>query len=393
MSKIDSITVRKGIDYAESYFRKNTPVTFIYHNIGHTQAVADNAALIARKEGLSAEETNKILLAAWFHDIGYLVDYMNHELRSTEEVRAFLTKEGIDEDEIKEICHAILAAHDPAKGETKLSQILSDADLMHLSLSQFPKISNKLRKEWKALNIEPNGKLNFMKKSVVFMRNHSYKTAYGQSVLQPAKEKNIHLLQQEIETIEIKEAAMESKSNRISRKAYSRGVDSMFKLTARNQINLSSIADNKSNILISINAIIISLVITMLIRKFSENPAIILPTVVFLIFSLITIVLAILSTRPNISKGKFTKADIKQMKVNLLFFGNFYRMKYDDYEWAVEEMINNDAYLYSNMIKDQYDLGIVLARKYKLLRWSYNVFMIGLIVSVLSFLFSTISVV
>jgi hypothetical protein len=127
----------------------------------------------------------------------------------------------------------------------------------------------------------------------------------------------------------------------------------------------------------------------MLVRKFEENPAIILPTLIFLTFSLATIVLAILSTRPNISSGKFTKLDISQMKVNLLFFGNFYKMNLDDYEWAVEEMINNDEYLYSTMIKDQYSLGTVLARKYKLLRWSYNVFMIGMIISVVSFVMAT----
>ena len=169
-------------------------------------------------------------------------------------------------------------------------------------------------------------------------------------------------------------------------KSYSRGVDSMFKLTARNQINLSSIADNKSNILISLNGIIISLGLVALASKFKEEPAIIIPTVIFIVFSLSTIILAILSTRPYISSGKFTKKDIKQKKVNLLFFGNFYKMGLNDYEWAIREMINDDQYLYNTMTKDQYSLGKVLAKKYRLLRWAFNVFMLGLVVSVIAFL-------
>jgi hypothetical protein len=163
-------------------------------------------------------------------------------------------------------------------------------------------------------------------------------------------------------------------------------VDSMFKLTARNQINLSSIADNKSNILISLNGIIISLGLVALASKFQETPAIILPTIIFIVFSLSTIILAILSTRPHISSGKFTRSDIKQRKVNMLFFGNFYNMKLDEYEWAINEMINDDQYTYSAMAKDQYFLGKVLAKKYKLLRWAYNIFMVGLVVSVVAFL-------
>jgi hypothetical protein len=93
-----------------------------------------------------------------------------------------------------------------------------------------------------------------------------------------------------------------------------------------------------------------------------------------------------LSTRPNITTGKFTRADIEKKKVNLLFFGNFYNMPLPEYEWAIREMINDDKYLYAAMIKDQYYLGKVLAKKYKLLRWAYNIFMVGIVVSVIAFL-------
>jgi hypothetical protein len=171
-----------------------------------------------------------------------------------------------------------------------------------------------------------------------------------------------------------------------SKKAYSRGADSMLRLTARNQINLSSIADNKSNILISLNGIIISLVLALMVRKFDERPEFIIPTLIFLLFSLTTIVLAILSTRPQLSSEKFTKEGLKYKRVNLLFFGNFYQMDVQEYEESVKELINDDPYLYAAMIRDQYYLGKVLARKYKLLRLTYVIFMIGLIISVGSFI-------
>ena len=105
------------------------------------------------------------------------------------------------------------------------------------------------------------------------------------------------------------------------------------------------------------------------------------PGIVFLSTCLSTIIFAILSTRPKISSGKFTEEDIHNKRVNLLFFGNFYNMKMDEYEWAVKEMMKDNNYLYSSMIRDQYSLGKVIGKKYKLLRVAYTVFMVGLILS------------
>ena len=60
-------------------------------------------------------------------------------------------------------------------------------------------------------------------------------------------------------------------------------------------------------------------------------------------------------------------------------------MDMDEYEWAVKEMMDDQDYLYSSMIRDQYSLGKVIANKYRLLRIAYTIFMIGLIISSLLF--------
>ena len=71
--------------------------------------------------------------------------------------------------------------------------------------------------------------------------------------------------------------------------------------------------------------------------------------------------------------------------VNLLFFGNFYKMQMDDYLWAMNQMMKDGEYLSDSMVKDVYHLGIVLAKKYRYLRISYTIFMYGLIVAVIAF--------
>ena len=151
-------------------------------------------------------------------------------------------------------------------------------------------------------------------------------------------------------------------------------------------MELSAIADNKANIMISINSIILSVLVSVLIRKLEEYPHMTVPAILLTIVCLTTIVFAVLATRPNVSKGKFERMDIINKETNLLFFGNFHRMNLKDYQWGMKEMLQDADYLYGSMIKDIYFLGAVLGKKYRLLRMSYTIFMFGFVLSILGFI-------
>ena len=96
-------------------------------------------------------------------------------------------------------------------------------------------------------------------------------------------------------------------------------------------------------------------------------------------------VFSILATRPSLPGGTFTEQNLEDKKVNLLFFGNFYRMAFAEYEHGMQEMMKDRDFLYGSLTRDVYSQGVVLGRKYRLLRIAYNVFMFGVIVSVLAF--------
>lgn len=379
--KINSDLLKEIENYSSDLILKESPEFLIYHTLEHTKQVVRNAEFIGKKEKLNEEEMNILLASAWFHDIGYTKKYEGHEAESVALAEQFLKRKEVDKGIRDRVSETILATIFPYKPKTKLSEVLCDADMMHLGAENYFETAEKLRKEWANRGLKKLKKLEFEEESVLLFKKHAYFTKYGRNELSINKKKNLNLLEESIEKRQQKKE--KTTSNALK---YSRGVDSMFKLTARNQINLSSIADNKSNILISLNGIIISFGIAALASKFKEEPALIIPTVIFILFSLTTIILSILSTRPNISSGKFSREEVKQKKINLLFFGSFYNMKLEEYEWAVKEMIDDDVNLYSTMTKDQYFLGKVLAKKYKLLRWAYNVFMVGIVVSVIAFL-------
>ncbi len=394
MSNINTKLADEAAEFVQKFLEENLSDKFTFHNIDHTKYVVEKAEYIGKNAGLSDEEIILIRIAAWFHDIGYAIDIIEHEKVGAEKAEEFLKSKGIEEAQITKVKEAILSTKITTQPHTLMGKVLCDADLSHMAEKDYFDRIEKMRQEWKNYSCKKVCKRIFFSKSEEFFKKFCYHTDFAKEKLGPKKQENLekiiklkYMLEQKKEQ-ELLEKAKTGKK----KKGYSRGVESMFRLTARNQINLSSIADNKSNILISVNAIIISIIMSILITRFEETPNLILPTLIFLLFSVVTIIFAILSTRPNISSGTFTKEDIKQNKVNLLFFGNFYNMNLDEYEWGMEELMKNDEYLYSTMIKDQYFLGKVLARKYKRLRIAYNVFMTGIIVSVIAFVLAFINI-
>jgi hypothetical protein len=269
-----------------------------------------------------------------------------------------------------------------------------------------------LRKEINNLSEGKIKKKEWRKTNVEFLRRHRYFTPYGQRVLEPIKQKHINELLENMgkkqieslnemsipadvlpnmvadETASINNADdknKEKKAKANENKLQERGVVAMFRIMSENHVNLSQMADSKANIMISVNTIVLSIMVSLLLGKLQFYPEYIIPTIILVSVCLSTVIFSILATRPNITGGTFSKEDIKERRINLLFFGNFFRMNLYDYDWAMREMMSDNDYLYGNMIKDIYYLGIVLARKYKLLRISYNIFMFGLITAIVSF--------
>lgn len=191
---------------------------------------------------------------------------------------------------------------------------------------------------------------------------------------------------EKVEKLEAKVEELKQKVKEAKQLTPTRGIETMFRTTSKNHMELSAIADNKANIMISINSIILSVLVSVLIRKLEEYPHMTVPAVLLTLVCLTTIVFAVLATRPNVSKGKFERMDIINKETNLLFFGNFHRMNLKDYQWGMKEMLQDADYLYGSMIKDIYFLGAVLGKKYRLLRMSYTIFMFGFVLSILGFI-------
>ncbi|MDG2194715.1 MAG: DUF5706 domain-containing protein [Polaribacter sp.] len=383
----------KAEKYVFSLLTKELSSAYLYHNISHTQRVVNATKELIQGEGISETDANILLLAAWFHDVGYIKGKENHEEKSVQIATNFFEEYNIDESIIDEVSKLIRATKMGQEVDSVLEKIIKDADCFHFSAKGYSDISELLREELYAVNAKEFTATEWIQENIAFLSTqHHYYTSYAQEHWQQGKNKNITQLfkaQKKIKQASRKELAKKEALKRKNQKAKTpeRGIETMFRVTLRNHISLSDIADTKANILLSVNAIIISLALSSLLPKL-DNPSnqyLIVPTIVFVIFTITTIILSVFATRPNVTEGKFSKKDVKDKKVNLLFFGNFHKMSLPEFEWAMGELMKDKAYLYSSMTKDLYFLGQVLHRKYKILRITYLVFMIGIIVSVLAF--------
>ena len=159
----------------------------------------------------------------------------------------------------------------------------------------------------------------------------------------------------------------------------------MFRSAYRVQMDLTGLADNKANMMISINGIIISIIIAAVSPKLDANPWLILPSTIFLVGTLISIVFSILAARPRISTQPITLEDLANSQGNILFFGNFANLARRDFQEGMLDLMQDRQVMYETMIDNIYDIGMVLKKKFALLKIAYTSFMLALVMGVLSF--------
>lgn len=384
---------KKVANYVTDIFNEYPNPNLVFHNIDHTRNVVGRAQEIAAHYQLSEQDMLILHIAAWFHDTGHLFSELHqHEDKSIALMKEFMEKQTDDKELIERTEACILATRMPHEPKNLLQEIMCDADTYHFGTDEFKKTNKAIKKEYNLRNYHTIT-YDWEKNTLELLENHKYFTSYCQNLLQKGKEKNIERARKKYLKAssnntpnqlfpegDKSETEKKQKSNLVTR-----GIQTMLRLTSENHLELSGMADGKANILISVNAIIISVILSVLMRKLEVEKYLTIPTIIFLCFSVVTTVIAILATRPKITEGRFSKSDIVNKKTNLLFFGNFHKSTLEEYQWAMSTMMKDKDYLYGSLIQDIHQLGVVLGRKYQLIRLAYNVFMIGIVVSVVAF--------
>jgi predicted metal-dependent HD superfamily phosphohydrolase len=398
--KIDSTIAKAAKAYVKNYLAEKLDPKFEFHNLDHTAGVVKAVNTICFELGVDEHDKRIIQVAAWFHDTGYTERMEEHEHDGAMLAENFLAEHDVDRADIDMVKNCILATHYPQHPITLQEKILCDADMAHLAEKNYVEGAALLRKEWAVTRNKNFTEQEWLTINLEFLTGHSYHTGYCRETLEKGKQKNIRRLM-ELHTDprlslplyrETEVISMSKKGKRDRSNEYGRGVETFFRIVSTNQMRLSGMADNKAHILLSVNSIIISVVLSVLAKKITEVHYLVIPTAFLLCVCLTAIVFAVLTTRPKISKAKLSDEQVNTREMNLLFFGHFHQITPEIYEGGIDEILKDRDYLYRTITKDVYFLGKVLAVKYRYLSIGYMVFMLGLIASVIlygiSFFFS-----
>ncbi|MGV3656868.1 MAG: Pycsar system effector family protein [Chitinophagaceae bacterium] len=396
--KYDDI-IQKAADHVNQYCKTHHNLDLFYHDLSHAENVVTAVTEIANHYKLNPRDNFICLVSAWFHDIGYCTNAKEHEWIGAEEAAAFLNNEGLDKFVIDAVKNCILATTFPQRASNLLEQIVCDANLYHLGTSDFFLLSKKLHQEMESLHHIHISKSDWYKSTIQLFETHEYYTEYCKDLLNKGKKQNLEKLKKKLKkkTLETNpiEHLLDTYNHSTNGQAIpvttevpeqpERGTETLFRIASGISQRLNEQADTKAHILISVNSILISVLLALVVRKMDDYLYMIIPVVMFLSVNLLTIIFSVLSIRPIVSDGTFEQPDLDNKKINLLYFGNFYQMHFDDYANGLFQVIGDKHYLYLSLIRNLYDQGVVLGKKYKLLKAAYNIFMFGLVASVIAF--------
>ncbi|MBI5914583.1 MAG: HD domain-containing protein [Bacteroidetes bacterium] len=370
--------VQQAEKYVVDLLKKGLTADYRYHDLPHTLSVRDTSLELGKRYRLEAGELELLELAALFHDTGFTKSYNGHEDVSKEIAAGFLNNENYPPEKTAQIQSLIEITKVGVEPQTLLEKILKDSDF-NTNESGYEEKSAALRKEWEVCcGVKMNDE-EWLQNNISFWEGHRFYTGEAQAMFGEAKRKTFKKLRKQgeknkIEAGEVQFAISESKSAQM-----------IFKTTLRNQIDLTNIADNKANIMLSINSLLITIGIPMLATNIEKNPNLVYPAAVLLLTCILSIVFATLATRPVKMEGTTEFSAIAEGNTNLFFFGNFFKMQRDDYIRGLMKVMQNENILDKSIVNDLYFLGRTLGNKYRRLRITYQIFMFGMVLTVATF--------
>lgn len=349
----------------------------VYHSYDHSIEVYDNVTMLADIKDLDSEDKELLQIAALFHDAGFSIDPLTHEKISSEIAEKFLREEDYSQDKIEIVKDLILVTEMDRIPSNKLEKIIKDADVGHIGKPTFKRNCELLKLEREHLNDNTSiSEDDWMNTNIDFLQNHQWWSKEGKKAFNKKKKENLSVIKEN--------------QKRIEKEKPEKGVETMYRVALRNHNQLSKIADNKANIILSITSIMLSLILSSLATKIDSHPKLLIPTIMIIATNLITMIYSILATRPKVSSTQYTREGFLKNQINILFFGNFYKMPLEEFEWGMRKLMEDKDLLYGSLSKDLYFLGAVLAKKYRYLQIAYSIFMGGLIISVLAFVWALV---
>ncbi len=391
--------VQKAAFFVEQYYKAHFTPQHCFHNVERATQIVRNSNIIAAQMNVGAEALLQLNIAAWFVETGYAKDVANYQDASVKVWQSFATEQNVDAASIDQVKHIVLATKQPQQPVTLTQQVLCDTISYHFADQHILQQVDSYHQQETVVHGATFTKEELLKDWRKQMKAGFYFTPAAKSFFEESKQRNRKRLKKEVEEMEtssndalpLKMVMDENPKEKKKETKTERGVESFFRISEKRHMELSRKAHDKASLLISVNSIVMSIVLSVLFTQLSANKFLLFPTLILVLSCVSTIILAIISSRPRLIKSHDhqhqANGNHKEFEeVNILFFGDFSKLSLTEYKAAVQDTYCHSEKLYESLTRDIYYQGILLNWKFKYINIAYNVFMYGFIATVISFI-------
>ena len=367
--------------YVNTLLEQKIPKEMAKMKQKNMRKMREAAQRLADEVKLSAEDRYILELAVVFTNAGYSESLHNPYFHSSKVAQTYMTTENFANKTVERVSQCLNTNLPEAKPKDLTERVYQDVQAsLYADKKYVRKTLPKIQAEDQVEARNPIKTAEWLKQHRAELKEIEFNTEPAQKMYEDALKKNL----KKIKKLRKKKEKSISKYEAPIDKSKSAQV--ILKTALRNHIDLTNIADGKSNIMLSINAIIITIAAPLLTRYIADNGYLIIPMAVLIITCVTSIIFAALATRPIKMDGE-TNIDkvMERPGSNLFFFGNFFNVPLPDYQRGMKKVLRDTEVLERSIINDLYYLGLALGKKFKLLRVCYLVFMVGIACSVIAY--------
>lgn len=374
--------VQSASHYVESLFTTSNRAALPFHNFKLASAVAQEVHELGLSENLMVEQREVVLLAAWFLYAGWSQGLTSQAPQMSEQhVIKFFKLQAVAPAIQDDVLSLVRQVHTGGEPQGLAEAILRDATNAIWARKKHRKHCKHLRQE-----LEDGGAQRFSDSEwanylIGLMSTTRFFTASGRRIYTEKLETHLRDV-----TAELK-LQIEKESDLKANRTLERGIDTFFRTQSRYFFNLVALADRKSQMIIGVNSISLSILISTVHDLMRGQQNLWVPVICFVVANMVSMIFAVLAIAPNTPRRRQIKReDVLHRHGQLMSQVLFSDIDYDNFKLGVKQMMSDEAYLYDTMIRNMFDTGRVLLRKFQYLKYAYRTFIAGLTVSAVSLL-------
>jgi len=364
--------------YVADWYLNHSSTQLSFHNVALSKNLMVRIEELGVGQALPTSIIQDAQIAALFSQVGYAIQYDQPINASWKEMRIFLETKDVSDEQKNQITNCLV----PNQAlDMQVAELYQDAWVSHVLGDGLATYLPLYRTEVQLMRKEIVNKATARSWFYTQIKEAKLSSGYAKAKYQTILTENRASLELQVAKSNAKLEAETQLFGGISRQQPSREVQTFFRTSFDYHTKLVDISDNKARIMISVNSILVSVLISLLTYNFqrvatSVNPMVIVPILIFLIAAVGSLIFAILSSRPNLPSG------VGQSNEQLFSFMDFIKLGKEEYQKQMNLMLRDGASIFASMTSALYYLGEILDRKYKYLTISYNIFMVGFVVSV-----------